>query len=50
MTNLTNQSVEHTEFMESQLQLRATIKQLNESIEENNRVLDELKEVLNMQH
>lgn len=49
MTNQTNQSAEHTAFMESQLQLKETIKKLNKSIEENNKVLDELKEVLNIQ-
>lgn len=45
MTNQTNNQVE-MEFMESQLQLKKTIEKLNASIEENNRVLDVLKEVL----
>lgn len=48
MTNQTNKQVK-MEFMESQLQLRETIEKLNASIEENNRVIDKLKEVLNMQ-
>lgn len=48
---MTNQSAEHTEltFEEANEMLRATIEQLNANIEENNRVMDELKEVLNMQ-
>ena len=37
-------------FEESNEMLLATIEKLNETIEENNRVMDELKEVLNMQH
>lgn len=52
MTNQTNQINKQNEltFEESNEMLLATIEKLNESIEENNRVMDELKEVLNMQH
>lgn len=52
MTNQTSQQSEQKEltFEESNEMLLATIEKLNESIEENNRVMDKLKEVLNKQH